>query len=166
MRLQEIENRAKRYALDGELARALASQPLVPGAADQLTKLWRSEFVVEPHGDSFKVQSAASFQPPSDYVAAMLARPEYAHFIRAQNPGGGTAGTTGARQAAPTPAPNPAVDTPPSSLGEAILRLAAAKKATTVPGNVTGGTTWNGDAVVRQGAEAFGLRPVYPTKPE
>ena len=29
-RLSEIENRAKRYALDGELARALASQPLVP----------------------------------------------------------------------------------------------------------------------------------------
>ncbi len=94
-RLSEIENRAKRYALDGELARALASQPLVPGAADQLTELWRGKFVVEPHGDSFKVQSAAGFQPPADFVAAQLARPEYAHFVRAQNAGGGTAGSTG-----------------------------------------------------------------------
>ena len=46
-----IEDRAKRYALDGEVSRVLAAQPLVPGAVEQLTRLWRSEFTVEPQGD-------------------------------------------------------------------------------------------------------------------
>ena len=47
-----VEERAKRYALDGEVSRVLASQPLVPGGAEQLTQLWRNQFVVEPQGDS------------------------------------------------------------------------------------------------------------------
>ena len=96
-----VEERAKRYALDGEVSRVLASQPLVPGGAEQLTQLWRSQFVVEPQGDSFTVRTP-TFQSVGDFVTAQLARPEYAHFIRASNPGGGTAGTTGAHQAAPT----------------------------------------------------------------
>ena len=45
-----IEERAKRYALDGELSRVLASQPLVPGGAEQLTQLWRGQFTVEAQG--------------------------------------------------------------------------------------------------------------------
>ena len=86
-----VEERAKRYALDGEVSRVLASQPLVPGGAEQLTQLWRNQFVVEPQGDSFTVRTP-TFQSVGDFVAAQLARPEYAHFIRASNPGGGTAG--------------------------------------------------------------------------
>ena len=69
----------------------LASQPLVPGGAEQLTQLWRNQFVVEPQGDSFTVRTP-TFQSVGDFVQAQLARPEYAHFIRASNPGGGTAG--------------------------------------------------------------------------
>ncbi len=88
-----VEERAKRYALDGEVSRVLASQPLVPGGAEQLTQLWRSQFVVEPQGDSFNVRTP-TFQSVGDFVAAQLARPEYAHFVRASNPGGGTAGAT------------------------------------------------------------------------
>ncbi len=96
-----VEERAKRYALDGELSKVLASQPLVPGGAEQLTQLWRNQFQVEPQGESFHVRTP-TFQSVSDFVGVQLARPEYAHFIRAQNPAGGTAGTTGAHQAAPT----------------------------------------------------------------
>jgi len=151
-RLAEIETRAKRYALDGELARALASQPLVPGAPDQLTKLWRGEFVVEPHGDSFKVQSAAGFQSPADFVTAQLARPEYAHFIRAQNPGGGTAGTTGGHQAAPTPAANAALSTEgaPKNLSEAVILAMQGIKKDSADPRLTPGVSFGLRAASRQ----------------
>jgi hypothetical protein len=115
-----VEERAKRYALDGEVSRVLASQPLVPGGAEQLTQLWRSQFVVEPQGDSFNVRTP-TFQSVGDFVAAQLARPEYAHFVRASNPGGGTAGATGAHQAAPTSPANPAAPIQPKNFGEAII---------------------------------------------
>ena len=115
-----VEERAKRYALEGEVSRVLASQPLVPGGAEQLTQLWRNQFVVEPQGESFTVRTP-TFQSVGDFVAAQLARPEYAHFIRASNPGGGTAGTTGAHQVAPTSPANPAAPTQPKNFGEAII---------------------------------------------
>jgi hypothetical protein len=116
-----VEERAKRYALDGEVSRVLASQPLVPGGAEQLTQLWRNQFVVEPQGDSFTVRTP-TFQSVGDFVAAQLARPEYAHFIRASNPGGGTAGGPGgASLAAPTSPANPAAPTQPKNFGEAII---------------------------------------------
>jgi hypothetical protein len=115
-----VEERAKRYALEGEVSRVLASQPLVPGGAEQLTQLWRSQFVVEPQGDSFTVRTP-TFQSVGDFVQAQLARPEYAHFIRASNPGGGTAGTTGAHQAAPTSPATPTPAAAPKNFGEAII---------------------------------------------
>jgi hypothetical protein len=116
-----LEVRAKRYALDGEVSRVLASQPLVPGGAEQLTQLWRDQFVVEPQGDSFQVRTPA-FQSVGDFVKANLARPEYAHFIRASNPGGGTAGAiSSAASDAPTAPANPAVAPQPKNFGEAII---------------------------------------------
>jgi hypothetical protein len=115
-----VEERAKRYALEGEVSRVLSSQPLVPGGAEQLSQLWRNQFVVEPQGDSFNVRTP-TFQSVGDFVAAQLARPEYAHFIRASNPGGGTAGTTGAHQAAPTSPANPPAPVAPKNFGEAII---------------------------------------------
>jgi hypothetical protein len=115
-----VEERAKRYALDGEVSRVLGSQPLVPGGAEQLTQLWRNQFVVEPAGDSFNVRTP-TFQSVGDFVSAQLSRPEYAHFIRASNPGGGTAGTTGGHQAAPTSPANPAAPAQPKNFGEAII---------------------------------------------
>ncbi len=116
-----LEERAKKYARDGEVARVLASQPLVHGGADQLTALWSKEFVVEPSGDTFVVRTP-TFQTVGDFVAAQLAKPEYAHFIRANNPGGGTAGTPGgASLAAPTgPAQTPTGPIP-KTYGEAII---------------------------------------------
>ena len=115
-----VEERAKRYALDGEVSRVLSSQPLVPGGAEQLTQLWRSQFVVEPQGDSFTVRTP-TFQSVGDFVQSQLGKPEYAHFIRASNPGGGTAGATGAHQAAPTSPAAPAAPVHPKNFGEAII---------------------------------------------
>jgi hypothetical protein len=117
---QALEDRAKRYALDGDLSRVLASQPLVPGGAEQLTQLWRNQFVVEPQGEGFTVRTP-TFQSVGDFVTANLAKPEYAHFIRAQNPAGGTAGggSSGAA-AAPTGPANPA-PVQPKNFGEAII---------------------------------------------
>jgi hypothetical protein len=115
-----VEERAKRYALDGEISRVLASQPLVPGGAEQLTQLWRNQFVVEPQGDSFTVRTP-TFQSVTEFVGAQLTRAEYAHFLRPANPAGGTAGTTGGHQAAPTAPAHPAAPAQPKNFGEAII---------------------------------------------
>ena len=114
-----IEERAKRYALDGELTRVLSSQPLVPGGAEQLTQLWRNQFTVEAQGDSFAVRTP-TFQSVQDFVATQLAMPTYAHFIRSTN-AGGTAGTTGGNLSAPTPPANQTGPAAPKTLGEAVI---------------------------------------------
>jgi hypothetical protein len=162
-KLQQTEERAKRYALDGELARSLAAQPLVAGGAEQLTQLWRSQFTVEPQGDSFAVQ-APGFQPVGQWIAAQLGRPEYSHFLRAQNPGGGTQGGPPGTQGLPT-APGQAAAPPvPQNMSEAILMQMAAMQKSTADPRLSGATQADADGkVIRQQAAAFGLRP-YPPK--
>jgi len=115
-----LEERAKRYALDGELSRVLANHPLVPGGAEQLTKLFRSEFQVEPAGDSFAVRTP-TFVSVNDHIAALLGKPEYAHFVRAQNPSGGTGGVNPASQTAPTQAAQQAAPEVPKTLADAVI---------------------------------------------
>ena len=61
------------------------------------------------------------FSRSANSSQAQLARPEYAHFIRASNPAGGTAGTTGAHQAAPTSPASPTPPAQPKNFGEAII---------------------------------------------
>jgi hypothetical protein len=123
----EVEARAKRYALDGELGRALASQPLVPGGAEQLTLLLRDHFVVEQAGSSFQVRTT-DFRGVGDFIGAMLGRPEYAHFLRTQNPNGGTGAGSGS-QSAPTGPTNTQPPAEPKNFSEAILMQHAASKA-------------------------------------
>ena len=120
----EIEERAKRYALDGELARTLASQPLVAGGAEQLTQLWRDQFLVEPQGNSFTVRTQ-DFRSVGDFITAQLARPEYSHFLRAQNPRGGTGGGTSVQSTQTSPA-NSAPQVEPKNMSEAVLMQIAA----------------------------------------
>lgn len=112
------EARAARYALDGELSRVLASQPLIPHAAAHLTKLWRDQFKVEPQGESFVVLGP-THQSVEAFVVAALATPEYSSFVRAQNPGGGTGGVSSASQTAPSGMPT--VQGEPQTLVEATL---------------------------------------------
>jgi hypothetical protein len=119
-RLTQVEERAKRYALDGELSRALSACNLVPSGAEQLTQLWRSQFLVDAQGDSFAVRTP-TFQSVGDFVQQQLARPEYAHFVRAQNPGGGTGGVQPSAQALPSTPANPAQMPQPKNMGEAVI---------------------------------------------
>ena len=119
-RLTQVEERAKRYALDGELSRALSACNLVPGGAEQLTQLWRNQFLVDAQGDSFAVRTP-TFQSVGDFVHQQLARPEYAHFVRPQNPGGGTGGFQPAGQSLPSTPANPAQTPQPKNMGEAVI---------------------------------------------
>jgi hypothetical protein len=121
----QSEDRAKRYALDGELARVLGSKPLVEGGAEQLTQLWRDQFIVEPQGNTFNVRTQ-DFKSVGDHIAAMLAQPKYSHFLRAQN-GGGTAGGTGVQSAQTAPGQT-AAPTEPKNLSEAVLMQMAARQ--------------------------------------
>jgi len=118
-RSRNTDERAKRYALDGELARSLAGQPLVPGGAEQLTQLWRSQFNVQPEGDSFAVRTPG-FQSVGEFVSQQLARPEFAHFVRASNPGGGH-GSGGGGQTTPTPGAIVTQPAEPLNMGESVI---------------------------------------------
>jgi hypothetical protein len=160
-KLLQTEERAKRYALDGELARTLASQPLVPGGADQLTQLWRNQFNVEPQGDTFAVRTA-TMQSVTDFVTTQLGRAEYAHFLRATNPAGGTGGSSPASQAAHTPAANQAPPPEPRNMGEAIaMNMAGIAKRSAQNAVATGGSHLTDDGrIVREAAAGFGLRPL------
>lgn len=117
-RLVQVEERAKRYALDGEISRALATQNLVQGGAEQLSQLWRSQFVVDTQGDSFAVRTP-TFQSVGEFVSQQLARPEYAHFVRASTQGGTATGQT--IQAAQTPPAGPTPAPQPRNMGEAVI---------------------------------------------
>ncbi len=55
--------------------------PILPGTTDQLTSILRGQLQVEAQGDSYVVRTPA-FVSATDYVAATLAKPEFAHFLR------------------------------------------------------------------------------------
>ncbi len=112
------EERAKRYALDNELNRALSMHPLLPGTVDQLAMILRGGLQVQAEGESYVVRTP-TFVSVADHVAQTLTKPEFAHFLRPTG-AGGTAGT-GATQAAPTPAAIPAPPPEPKNFGEAII---------------------------------------------
>jgi len=111
------EERAKRYALDNELSKALSMHPLLPGTTDQLTAILRGQLQVEAQGDSFVVRTPA-FVSAIDHVTTTLGKPEFAHFLRPHGAGG--AGAGGAN-AAPTPPANPTPNAQPKNFGEAII---------------------------------------------
>jgi hypothetical protein len=161
-RLAQTEERAKRYALEGQLAQALASQPLVTGGTEQLTELWRSKFIVEPQGETFNVRTP-DYQPVSAWIAYQLSRPEFAHFLRAKNPDGGTLGGPPGTQGSPT-GPSSAVTTmdQPRNMGEAIaLKMAGIAKTTAANANLSGGARLSeAGTVIREPADGFGLRPL------
>lgn len=122
------EERAKRYAVDAELAQALASQPLSDGSAEQLSDLWRGKLLAEPHGDSYAVRTP-TFQSVKDFVAAQLAQPHYSKFLRSTNQGG--AGATGGSLASPTPPANPKGEAEPKTMSDQIFQAWAKRPAAT-----------------------------------
>ena len=149
LKFQQTEERAKRYALDGQLTAALSAQPLVAGGAEQLTQLWRSQFIVEPQGDTFNVRTQ-DFQPVGSWIAAQLGRPEYSHFLRATNPGGGTAGGTGTQSAPTTPGnTGGSGDAQPKNFSEAVIMTMAAREKSAADPRLTP-------------TLGMGLRPLQP----
>jgi hypothetical protein len=111
------EERAKRYALDNELSKALSMHPLLPGTTDQLTAILRSQLQVAEEGDRYVVRTPA-FVSAIDHVATMLGKPEFAHFLRPYGAGGAGAGGS---QTTPTPTANPTPGAQPKNFGEAII---------------------------------------------
>ena len=114
----QVEERAKRYALDGEVSRTLAAHNLVPGGAEQLAHLWRSQFVVDAQGESFAVRTP-TFQTVGEFVSQQLARPEYAHFLRASTQGGRPPARRSRRPRRPPPARYRRPQ--PRNMGEAVI---------------------------------------------
>lgn len=110
-----------KYALDGEMGRALAACNLVPGGADQLAHLWRDQFSAVNDNGTYIVRTSTG-QSPAEFAAAQLARPEYAHFVRAQNPDGGTGGVQPGQQSAPSGTGSQQQPEQPKNLGEYVIR--------------------------------------------
>jgi hypothetical protein len=113
---QEIETerqRAASFAAKSELARSLASQPLVPGGAEQLTSIWSGQLRADPTADGFNVRTE-SFQDVNTFVTSQLSRPEFAHFRRDTQP---TAPVNRPTQ----PSPETSI-AEPSNLGQALIQ--------------------------------------------
>ncbi len=92
-RVDEVLRRSRAFALKADLSTALADFPLVPGAAKQLTMLFRDDFEVVEDGEDLKVRSRDR-RSVADYLRARLEEDEFAHFLKAT--GGSGSGSTGA----------------------------------------------------------------------
>jgi hypothetical protein len=110
--------------VEDELRRALAADSFVSEhAASQAKTLLKSGLRAEPSGDGFAVRTPTG-QPVGEFVAAQLARPEYAHFLRSGTAHGGTA-FPGQRPSAPAPfQPEPEPPVGRMTLGERMLMQA------------------------------------------
>ncbi len=125
---QEWERACKAAIRDRELVTALVGKALVPGAADQLMKLWRDDFEVVDEVGTTRVV-ARDGRGLGTVVSERLASSEYAHYCQPTSRGGTAPGGTN-RPASPGPAP-----TAPQTLGEVAIRrwLEAAAK----PGDIS-----------------------------
>ena len=109
-----MERAYKAALLDRELATALVGKPLVPGAADQLIRLWRDAFEVIDDDGAIRVVSREG-RSVEQAVADRLAGSEFAHFCLPNSRGG--TGHRGQNRSA-TPATTPSA---PRTLGEAVI---------------------------------------------
>jgi hypothetical protein len=102
-KLTEAEERSRRFAADADLRRALSQYTFAgPAAAEQLVGLFRSETTADPDPVTGGFRTRTKDHKPIDtMVRERLASPEYAHFLRAQNPGGGTGGVQASSQSPP-----------------------------------------------------------------
>lgn len=117
--LRATEARARKFALDGELGRAMASHNLMDGAAAKIVKDIKDEFVVEPNGETFTVRTSTG-QNAADFLTSYLQANSY--FVKAQNPGGGTGGVQPSQQSPPSGPANPAGElTPQQKFSQAIV---------------------------------------------
>lgn len=122
---RESDERAKRTTRDRELALALGSQNLRPGAAKHLTKLLADELEAVPNADGGYDVRSKDRRSVADFIAETLKSPEYDAFIASgATPGVGANGS----RSAPTPPPPEAAKSP-KNLGEALMNVWAARQA-------------------------------------
>ena len=128
-KLTLAEQRAQNFAVERELATALAGQPVIPAAVPQLMTLLRPSLQAQPDGNTITVRTA-TMQDAVSFVREQLARPEFAHFVRAENQGG-TAGGSGGHLSPPTQPANLPQQTEwtPPNMGLAIVADAIAAQA-------------------------------------
>jgi hypothetical protein len=118
-RIAHLDRTFKSTLLEKELATALSSFPLVPGAAKQLTALLRDEFEVAESNGQFRVQTR-TLEAVSDFLRDQLTGPEYEHFLKPSGSPG-----SGARGGAQTPPNHRANPTPSSPDDEVFARWQA-----------------------------------------
>jgi hypothetical protein len=109
---------------------ALAGAPLInnPAAVKQLGALLDREITLTTDpATGRQVAVGPNLVPAETHIRSLLQTSDFSHFLRAQNPNGGTAGSTGA-QSAPTPTLTGwgNAEPPPATLSEAIIRQAQA----------------------------------------
>jgi hypothetical protein len=118
VRSAEVDQASRKSAA---IAAALADVPLIPGTASQLTTLLEKEISLHTDPTTGQlVPVGPGLKAATEHIHTQLGRPEFAHFIRAQNQGG-TAGGNGA-QHAPTGPAWEAAKPPPRNLTEAFLQ--------------------------------------------
>jgi hypothetical protein len=109
------EHGARTYARDRELALVLGKHPILEGKSGQLVQLWRDDFEAVLDGaGGFRVQ-AKDLRPIETVIAERLATPEFDHFMKPSNTGGGGP----SRGAAGGPTPKPGEPKKPPTLLEA-----------------------------------------------
>lgn len=96
----EATERARSYARNEALAKALSSHNLREGSADDLMELWSKEFTAEPVGDSWRV-IAKDGRSVADVIGERLKSDRYANHLKAEGRSGG-GGQQGGGNAAPT----------------------------------------------------------------
>lgn len=109
------EKRYREAVRDRELASALAGRSLVPGAANQLLRLWSPEFEVFEESGVTRVATRDG-RSVARAVSDWLSSPENSHFCQSTTRGGTNPPGTNRNQSGSTSA------TRPKSLGEVIIQ--------------------------------------------
>jgi hypothetical protein len=118
------------------IAEALAGAPLISkGAAAQLTALFEKEITITTDPSTGRqVAVGPGLIPAQSYIESTLkTNSDFAHFLLARNPGGGTGGA--GAQSVPT-SPTPAwgnVQAPPATMSDAVMQHAQAQARVNAP---------------------------------
>jgi hypothetical protein len=127
-RVVQVEQADKAAHKTAAIAEALAGAPLVgKGAAAQLTALLEKEITLTTDPSTGRqIPVGPGLVPAHQYIQGLLQNnPDYAHFLKANNPLGGT-GAVGGQSHPTAPAVWGGTEPAPATLGEAIMQQAKA----------------------------------------
>lgn len=119
--LTQAQQRAQNYAIDVEVARALAGHQFVNDRARrQFETEVRSELIADAQGTSFVVRTP-TFQSAEQVISGRLGSPEYAYLLAPRGVGGTATAQTAQTPPAPATPQAPAQPEQPRNLGHALL---------------------------------------------